>query len=355
MNPRGLAELVGYEGASIWLYRRLRTSGALHALPSQLGEQLREQAFGAAALRMRIDEEVAAVLGLFSAHDIPVILIKGAARSALAHRYSWLDARTTRDVDLLLPEERVQAAYQLLLDSGYQPTRLHPGPPRNHHHLPAVWNQRQVAVELHRSTSVRVPPALAWRRASEGAEELTWVGQRVRVPCATELVWSAVAHGVADETRGFRLDRFLEVAALVADDAPIDWDLVRARSRSPEVAEPGTTPAETEAAVLGWLDTALTLGSSGARRLRPPGTQPFDLGGLLEWRLAILRSRHRFGRGFAERLLQEGPRALIGLPLQGSPAGAPLPNRIRRGFAGRASRVLFGAWRVARRKQTAAD
>ncbi len=348
MDLRGLTELVGYEGASIWLYRRLRASSTLGALPVELGERLREQAVEAAALRLRVEEVVAEVAGLFASRAIPVILIKGAARGALAHRYPWLDARATRDVDLLLPEDRIQGAYQLLLDSGYAPTRAHVGPPRIHHHLPAVWNERQVAVELHQSTSMRVPPAVAWSRANDRAEEVEWAGQRVRVPDATEMAWSAIAHGTADAARGFRLDRFLEVAALVADGAPVDWTVVSDRSRSTEAVGPGIPPGDANAVVLGWLAAALALGS----RADPPATlgrPAFNLRGLLEWRLAILRTRSRLGRGFAERLLQEGPRALIGLPVQSSPAEASWSNRVRRRVAGHASRMMFRAWRATRR------
>jgi hypothetical protein len=310
-----------------------------------MSQRLRAQAFEAAGLRMRIEEEAAAVLGLLASEGIPVILIKGVARCALAQRYPYLDARATRDVDLLLPQGTIQAAHDLLQTRGYVPTRMREEGEPEHHHLQALRNERNVAVELHESNSVRVPAEVAWARATERSEELEWAGLRVRVPCPTEIVWSAIAHGLADGIRGFRLERFLEVAALVSGAAPVDWPTIRERSESREACHP-STPAGAEAALpLGWLNAALVFVDSPLRpaALAGPG---IDLTGLMEWRLLVLRARQRLGRAFTERLMEEGPRILLGLPIRESPPDTSWPGRLRRRTAGRASRVLFRAWRA---------
>lgn len=109
-DARGLPELVAlvaYEGATIWLFRRLRAVGALELLPSDISDNLRRQAFEDASLRLEVEAEVATVVPILERAGVPVILIKGIARCALADRYPYLDARATEDVDLLVPAERI--------------------------------------------------------------------------------------------------------------------------------------------------------------------------------------------------------------------------------------------------------
>lgn len=322
----------------------------MDALPPALAERLRTQAFETAALRMRIEEEAAAVLGLFAEAGVPVILIKGVARGALAARFPHLDGRAMQDVDLLLPSDRIKEAYALLEARGYVTTRLREEDEPSHHHLPALWNERRVAVELHESNSGRVPAEMAWGRAEAGAETVEWAGLSVRVPNPTEIAWSAISHGLADGIRGVRLERLLEVAALAGDGARIDWAVIQERSRTREACDSATPAGREETFVLGWVGAALALVDPSRVPADLP-TPEFDLRRLLGWRLAILRSRRRWRRAFSARLLEEGPRVLLELPPREAPAGTSWAGRIRRRVASRASRLLFRAWRAARGRQ----
>lgn len=338
---------MGYEGAGIWFFRRLRALGALDALPPESRGLLKAQAVETAALGLHIEDEAIAVVECLMSAGIPVILIKGMARRALAQRYSYLDARPTHDIDLLLPPDQVREGHALLQARGYRPAYRASCLHQPHHHLPALWSDRKVAVELHESTSLRVPGAVAWARVNAGSEELEWGGLTVRVPGPTELVWSAMVHALSDEIAlGFRLQHFLEVAALVVEGAPVDWSIVEARSTTGEAHDPENGIGYPPAVVLAWLDAALSL---VAADLRPAGLDrpDFDLGRLLQWRLLVLGYSGRLKGSLAERLLDEGARTLIGLPLRRPPGSASWPQRIRGRTAGRASRVLFQAWRMA--------
>jgi len=347
LSAPGLHALLAYEGAEVWLFRRLRGLGALDALPPDFRNPLKARAVEIAALGLHIEDEAVAAVRCLLGAGIPVILIKGTARRALAERYPYLDARPTQDVDLLLPSERLREGHELLRARGYLPATGGPPTPPHHHHLPGLWSERKVSIELHESVSMRVPPAIAWARASAGSEEIEWGGLRVRVPGPTELTWGAIAHALGDViVSGFRLRHFLEVAALIAGKADVDWGVVKARSTSGEVYDPVSGIAYPPLVILAWLDAALALVSVD---LRPADLDrpALDLIRLLEWRLAVFRSSSWLRGALRERLLEEGPRALIGLPLGTSPESASWPKRIRRHAAGRASRVLFQAWRVA--------
>ena len=342
-----LPDLLAYEGAGIWLFRRLRALGILDSLSDEFRTRLKSLAFDAAARGMEIEETAVSVLRMLGGAGIPVVLIKGVARRALAQQVPHLDARGTNDVDLLLPDDRIGEAQDLLLDHGYTATPAKsPGP--SHHHLQSLWNERRVPVELHRSTSARIPPALAWSRATLAGRELQWAGIPVRVPSPTELAWAAVTHALNDSiVHGYRLQHFLEVAALASVPGLVDWPVVMERTGAGEAYEETTGVTYSRDVVLRWIDGAFQL---VAKEARPAGavTVPLELGSLLAWRITVLEARPRLGRASTDRLLDQGPRALIGLGPAGLPAGISGLRQLRRRAADGMSRLAFRWWRSLR-------
>lgn len=342
VDVTGVAELAAYERSAIWLYRRLRAGRGFDALPEALRAPLRQAAMAEAVLRLRVESEAAAVLPLLGDAGIPVVLIKGIARCALAERYPYLDARPTSDVDLLVPGSRLAAAVETLSRAGYTPGRGS----SDHHHAPGM-HRNGVWVELHSSTSRHVSADVAWSRMAGSSDTVPWTGTEVQVPGVTELVWSALAHALEDEVEGFRLGRFLEVSALMAHHAEIDWPTVSNRLETAEGSAAVPAGVSGGAVARRWLGCASELLATEQRA--PSGSiEPFPLAQLLEWRLALLRRRRWLGRAGTERLLEEGGRAMIGLPLQPALAGTPWYPRARRRAAGFGGRVAFATWRVVR-------
>jgi hypothetical protein len=346
VDTRNLPDLIAYEGAAIWLIRRLRAGGILDVLPAAIGQQLRQQAIEDAALRMEVEVEAAGALTLLNRAKIPVILMKGIARCALAARYPFLDARRTTDVDLLVPLESIQDADLALRADGYVPVPPRSGIARRHHHLPPLHKGR-ITVELHQSVSMRVPSHVAWERASDGSELVQWAGLNVQVPSATELAWNAAAHAMEDDDDGFRLYRFLELAALVNGNAPIDWALLTTRSATHEAFDADAGVLDRRRVVYNWIAGALAL-VPAERRANGMDLPGFDLHELLTWRLDVFRVRSSLGRAFAGRLLVEGTRSIVGMPLERSPATASRWGRIRRGVAANVSRAALRGWRATR-------
>jgi hypothetical protein len=346
VDTRSLPDLIAYEGAAIWLVRRLRGGGILDAIPAEIGDRLRLQAIEDTALRMEVEVEAAAALTLLNRAKIPVILIKGIARCALAARYPFLDARRTTDVDLLVALEQIQDADLALRTDGYVPLPPKAGMARRHHHLPPLHKGR-ITVELHESVSMRVPPHVAWMRANEGSEMVQWAGRTVQLPSATELAWNAVAHAMEDDVAGFRLYRFLELAALVSGSAPIDWATLVTRSATQEAFDADAGVLDQRLVMFNWIAAALALVPPEKRAIGLDLPR-FDLPELLEWRLAVLRARPRLGRAFAGRLLAEGARSMVGMPLEQSPPTASRWGRLRRRAAAHVSRAALRGWRATR-------
>lgn len=86
------------------------------SIPEQLQKQLLCSTMTQVAFYTRLLYEQDQLIQLFSGHSIPLSILKGCA---VAIYYSNPSYRTMGDVDFLVPEERFEQAYQLMLDNGY--------------------------------------------------------------------------------------------------------------------------------------------------------------------------------------------------------------------------------------------
>jgi hypothetical protein len=277
----GLARLVEFEGCALWLERRVQQIGASALIERGFATWLRRRAYAAAAQNLLIDAQVTTVARLLAEWGVPHVFLKGAARRTASELYPFADARATHDVDVLVPAGAAQPVWDRLRAAGYEPA-LRPGEtPPEHHHLPAVWDRGRVAVEIHRSTSPWVAPALAWDRANAGARDIAREGLRLRVPSATELLWGGLSHGLRHRANGFRLHFLLDGAAIWASGVPIDWGEIGRRLEAGECGRRADAGA--------WLGAAAWLG--GPRR---PGSgaadvRDYDVAAALRRRWTVLR------------------------------------------------------------------
>lgn len=337
----GLPALVAYEGAELWLYRQLHAQ-RLESAPG-FDERLRLAAHRDSIRGIRIDDEAVAVLGTLRDAGVPCVLIKGQARRAAVSIYPWADARTSSDVDLLVPADRAAHAWDLLIAAGYtpavDPSRSYAG----HFHLTPVWSGRGVAVELHTSTSPEVPAAEAWRRALDQADALTWSGVEVIVPSATELLWHGMAHALLDGPAALRLRSLLVGAIILASGRPIDWDRIHRRVHAGEVREGDTGFPLNPEVQHAWLAVAARLAGTELPPLPGMGhSLPMDA--LLRWRHRVLGAR--LGRAARERLLDEAARSELRLPLMPSAPTVAAWKRARRFVSTATARACYRGWRA---------
>lgn len=341
VDDRGLGALVEYERAAQWLLRRLGETGALAMAPRRLTEHLRALARAEAVASMMVDAEAEAILKRLAAWGVPVVLLKGTARRAVAHWYPCADARATTDVDLLLPGDRAEAAWRRLRAVGYEYATDPRATPEGHYHLPPLCTPgSRVAVEFHSSTARTVAPEEAWRRAMDQGMGVDWHGLPVRVPGATELLWHALTHGLTQGPYGFRLRFLLDAAAVLAGPQPVAWNTLTPRLESDEVDS--ARPARA------WLGAAAQLGGFPLPAAVGGGVPPFDLAKALRWRLAVLRRLHDRPR-LIERLVESSVRVELGegivVPVEFTTSLA----RGRRRLASAAARFAYRVWRASAR------
>jgi putative nucleotidyltransferase-like protein len=280
-DGRGLPALIAFEGCASWLYRRLRRLGVLEQIDRRLADWLTSVMREETARNLLIDAETDALAGVLQRIEIPAVFTKGVARRLAAERYPLADARSTNDVDLLVPAGRAWDVWHELRRLGYERTKLTKPPRPEHHHLPALYCDRRVGVEIHTTHAQGISPDESWRRLFEYGMDVERGALTYRVPSATELLWNGTAHALRIPDMAFLLVRFLDAAVIWASGAAVDWQTVARRLDAKEIVDSGAASA--------WLGAAAAL--TGA--LLPPElagrTAAYDLPRQLELRFTVLR------------------------------------------------------------------
>ncbi len=109
-----LLQLACAEGVASLLYDVMRGQ---NLLPAPLEDELRLVYFAAARRGYPLFNELERLLASMAAHDLPVILLKGAALALAVYRN--VSVRPMSDLDLLLRREDVPRALDLLRERGY--------------------------------------------------------------------------------------------------------------------------------------------------------------------------------------------------------------------------------------------
>jgi hypothetical protein len=357
-DPTGLSELLDYEGAALWLYRRLADGGILNVVEQTFAAELTKRARQIIAYNLLVDVQRDAVIRTLGTARIPHVLLKGCALRLIASRVPYADARLTADVDVLVPPDFLEGAWNRLQESGLAVAAADEGKFDEHRHLPPITDERGVMVELHRSVSPAILPIDAWKRMSTGAAQAPRPETTTLLPSPTELLWHAVTHAETQHPHGFRLRSFLDAATLIGAEPNLDWDTIRERLDTDELENPATG--------LEWLGAAHWLAGSPGDPDWLRSSPKFDLHTALSWRGTITRSlaRHRKPRGpdrevpnalvrLSRLLMEEGVRTELKLsptpPMYGRTAAARAGRRI----AARAARLLYLAWRTFGRRGTA--
>lgn len=120
---------------------------------------------------LKLKSEIINIVKVFEKSDIPVILLKG---SHLAfYIYESIGLRFLRDIDLIVPIEKSQEAYNLALNIGYKPDEE---ADESHftfkyeNHLPQLIKNNSVVLEIHghlhkHSKSFNIPINYLWENA----------------------------------------------------------------------------------------------------------------------------------------------------------------------------------------------
>lgn len=147
-----IPELAGKQHVAAYLYYHLQETGTLELIPEDAKKTL-QQAFQANTFRnMAVIAEFRRITEAFSLKGIPVIGLKGLH---LAEKiYPHIGLRYLRDMDVLVPVEKMEAAYACTLALGYECEKRITKQDFNvlHHHLHQQFHpEKNIIFELHGS------------------------------------------------------------------------------------------------------------------------------------------------------------------------------------------------------------
>lgn len=189
------------------------------------------------ARRESLRTQLQNVLRHFNRAGIVPLILKG-ARYLVVPVAAWCEARTFRDIDLLVRPEEAQRALAALVAAGYQPGEPYMA---NYHHLPDLQHLSEPAtVEIHTAALAVAGQSvmsteLVWRSASKAADASFYV-----LPSEWQALHCLLHHQLSD--RGFArrilaLKPLWEWTMLTGDWSPSQWQTIFTHMREIEVVD----------------------------------------------------------------------------------------------------------------------
>ena len=216
------------------VYDRLRRMPTSPSVPAPVWRRL-QLLFHSSGLRMaRFRAELGRVLRALRRVDVPVIALKGAAFAEAV--WGNLAVRPMGDVDLMVPDEELVSAQEVLVGLGYVPIRTRRSPgwyrDRHHHLVPLHDPATGVVVEIHRniaapSDSFELDAREFWRRARAQAV----AGVEVLALSPADTVIHLCLHTAADDPFVGKARSVADLVQIIGDEGhPLAWDEIAERS-----------------------------------------------------------------------------------------------------------------------------
>jgi hypothetical protein len=229
-----LMHLAARERAIVGLNEQLAQTPIRDALSSELAN-LQRLAMVSEFQLSSLHDRLVALLTLFAAHDIDVLLLKGAG---LAHSaYARPTERPMGDIDVLVRPDAAQRAWDLAIANGW--TRRHDVPEErsyaDHQHLSPLEDADglQIGLELHTAlfthqAPFKLPPEQLW----EHARRITVGGQPAFVPSAEDQLLHAALHFAWSHEMTFGAFRTLRDVERILAASPVDWQTLVEKARA---------------------------------------------------------------------------------------------------------------------------
>jgi len=228
INFGKLGLLAERERATVPLWQRLASMNDA-SLPDE-ASHLQTMAMVSEFRLLHLRQLLVDTLDLLSEKGIEALLLKGAGLAVSV--YPRFIDRPMWDLDILVPSDRAQEAWDTMVDQGWQPAPVGAAEGfygTHHHHLPPLDDPKNVGcvLEIHRELLPGDSPfgfaaADFWPEASS----IRFEGHDVRIPrlshqiihLSTHFAWSHMM-----DSAGWRTFRDL---AWIVDSGKVDWDEV---------------------------------------------------------------------------------------------------------------------------------
>ena len=196
------------------------------AVPRPIENSLRNDYLGCSGKDLKRKHQLREVIKIFNEHGMEHILLKGSHLAEKVYTNSVL--RPMCDIDILIRQEDIEKAFNLLINEGYYDGSLHSCSDivKNVyiHHYPVLYKDNLFPVELHRylfENNDLKNIDLIWNRAVEVSID----GMFSKVMAVEDLLIYIALHGLKYHTQKFGIN-FLYDLHISIYSGNINWHLV---------------------------------------------------------------------------------------------------------------------------------
>ena len=265
----GLARRQRVSPLLFWrLEQRESDAGGGAGAPQEVMDELRRDLHTAAAQAMLAELQLATILGMLSAADVPVIVVKGAATAAF---YPDPALRAYGDIDIMVAKAQLDAAERALNGLGYECFASKAWWLDHFHHLPPMVSERGgLLVELHwgldyEAGKGRLPADDLWARAVQWTVQ----GQPTLRLDTIDAVLHLCRHAVVQHRVYGAFRSLCDLAQLTEGWGQEEWETMGQRALDYELARPVYLTLVLAEQALDFTAPAEVL-----VMLRPPGSVP---------------------------------------------------------------------------------
>jgi hypothetical protein len=216
-------------GISPLLYHTLKDIQESHLIPQEVMDRLRKDYYGNLVRNMFIYEQLKRILDAFREEGVEVIVLKGAALAETV--YDDIGLRSMNDIDLLVREQDLDRAEELMAELGYfsyEGWRSKDWYRRNHHHLAPFINQDNgIKIEIHRDIILPGKPFYVdIRKSWDRVQDIIIEGVNTLILSPEDLIIHLCLHS---SLQPFKRDirNLIDISEVVSFYGErINWDLI---------------------------------------------------------------------------------------------------------------------------------
>jgi hypothetical protein len=252
-----VAFIAANHGVAPLLYHRLQNG--LRDLPAHVAQALREEYLNNTARTMRLEHELARLLGVFNTAGIPTVLLKGIPLARVLYDQPGL--RTMSDIDLLVCQADLERSHLALQVAGYAclDTRREVWQSKRHfqYSIPGGGGLFELHWDLANAIhGVQVDLAGLWSRALLSAVS----GQPCLVMHPVDQLLHLCLH-CSIHTYNLTLRMLVDIAEFVRKHREIDWNALGSRAAQWGITRPVYVTLRAACDLLGAQVSTAVLGA----------------------------------------------------------------------------------------------
>ena len=218
------------------LYKKIKHAGAENIISADTLNALRKQYLATAARNTIIFSQLNELVAILNSKNIPVVLLKGAHLAEFV--YNDISLRPMSDVDILVKEEDLTEALQIVFDEGYQVMETSNDEKEKNmksyqysiacdakHFKTLIHSETKCVLEIHcnitsESSPFKIPPSDLWLNS----QKVELNDNSVFILCPDDLLLHLCLHAAYDDLFGYGLGALYDIALTIKYyHKSIDW------------------------------------------------------------------------------------------------------------------------------------